>query len=601
MSIKKFYRSMKMKKFFVIELISLSLLTGCANPSTKDMVCINYINTDLNKSYVKRNDTINEFLVPKKEGFCFCGWYLDSSFSNKAQLPIRCEDNISLYAKFIPSDSAYNQFVENTLNENNKGINIEYNLSASYTLDGKEFTGNSVGSFQYFYDNLEPINYLDSHKNTGNLFQNGYKKSGVINSKLISFLYDDNLNKKNCNESIFDEEKQLSFYNIFLQNVHKYQNIEIASQNEELCLGTLNENSTLIECLKDYVQSKILLDSIRTNYNKFGVSNLSIIFNNEKIEKFYIKTKLENNNSSLNIDYQFTIKEDLRQISADELNDDDVYFVGTSFKEKKKFLIDSFESLKNKNTYNYNYVLNSSVKFFNKNKNDLNLNIEGYSHNTKINDEKYYFNYFQFSSNYKDNDFYRDLEISDFSGAITKFRNNENHILNVLDSTYIDLGKKAGRYSDGIFLLDTFDPRDVTMFIYSYNDEKQTHKFSCNINFAEDSNVLGKSFLYKINEIFDFSFISDCHQSAKIFGEKVLTVPLNGSINIEFKDGEFSNLNLEIYSYTNAFSETTNTNSKTCNAEILLSLSIVFDKTEDTFYPLDSIDDLNSSIPNEIN
>ncbi|MCQ2086867.1 MAG: InlB B-repeat-containing protein [Bacilli bacterium] len=583
-----------MKKIFAIGVWSLLLsLTGCVNPSTEDMVCISYVNTDLENSYVKRNNIINEFLEPKKDGFCFCGWYTDSSFSNRFQLPIRCEDNISVYAKFIPSDLAYNQFVENTLNENNKGINIEYNLSASYTLDGKEFTGDSVGSFQYFYDNLEPINYLDSHKNTGNFFQKGYKKSGVINSKLISFLYDNSLNKKNYTESIFDEEKQLSFYNIFLQNVHKYQNIEISSQNEELCLGTLNENLALIECLEEYVESKILLDSIRTNYNKFGVSKLSIIFNNEKIEKFYIKTKLENNNSSLNIDYQFTIKEDLRQISDHELNNDDVYFTGTRFQEKKQFLIDSLDTLKSKNAYKYNYLLNTSVKFFSKDKNDLNLKVEGYSHNTTINNEKYYFNYYQLSSNYKDNDFYHDVGISDFTGAITRFRNKENHVLNVSDGTYVDLGEKTGRYSDGFYLLDTFNPRDITMFIYSDNDEKQTQIFTCNINFAEDSNVLGKSFLYKINEIFDFSFISDCNKSAKIFGEKVLTSPLYGSINIEFKDGEFSNLYLKIYSYTNAFLESSESYSSTCNAEIMLSLSIEVDESASSFSPPNSINDLD--------
>ena len=89
---------------------------------------------------------LTEAPVSEREGYIFCGWYLDSALEQAVSYPLKVNTNMTLYARWIKS--SYSLALEDASVQFSPSN--EYSYKAEYAIDPKELDLQALSELGYY-------------------------------------------------------------------------------------------------------------------------------------------------------------------------------------------------------------------------------------------------------------------------------------------------------------------------------------------------------------------------------------------------------------------------------------------------------------------
>jgi len=196
---------MKKSITLILLIISIICLLGCSNKNINISIIPYTVTFNTNggtKIESIKTTKIEESPVTKRTNYIFDGWYLDNQFINLVIFPLKVENDITLYAKWVKS---FDQI--RCKNSEIEFLDSDYSSSLSYNITPNQFNYDRLSELGYEYIQMV-VEYNVYYKKDYNIpFDIGYAglpkyELYITNSQLLGFSEE---NLKTTKESTYNK------------------------------------------------------------------------------------------------------------------------------------------------------------------------------------------------------------------------------------------------------------------------------------------------------------------------------------------------------------------------------------------------------------
>lgn len=557
------------------------------NPTVEDKVTVVYNGTNMSNVTLDKGATLQMPSDPKKDGYIFGGWYIDSAFTKEVNFPIVVNENTTLYAKFYSYKEAFEQARDKTVGLSIPGFEFDYTVTATATYMGLALNGNTTGNAKYSKNG--EINYYDTSVDTGSLFYDGSNYQIRKNNSLQKISFDENEVLRKYEVEEVDESYRFDSSS-FAKAVFEYKGDQLKSVSktnvlDEYELKTSMNVSQAVAIAGNYVNHPIVEKvlgtlpetSIKTGmYVKFSGGLLKTYRYEMHVDVENIKFDLVYNLSFKNVGVAQTITP--KVFAGIAVTDEDIMTYLNTINSK-------LDDYKVQEHSGYDFEVKTGLDF--PSKNEINSTFKG-SALRKVDAANVYFhNDIKIDSDYKNADLYKAADISDVHIKNTRLSNGE--VYNIEKSVFPDKTYLIDGYTpnenDSYYLLPMLKCFKNLSFIQMINKDTKVI-YSIGISSSDVADLLEW-----VNNNLNLDPLNKASADVKIYGNfnKSKINVENSEVTINLDGGKLTSIDVNVKGIINTKLDNSRDFTTLQDAEFNLSYKITFTTKGDSFEPFETV------------
>lgn len=477
---------------------------------------VKFNGVNLQEKKVIEGGKLSKPSAPDKNGYLFMGWFYDSEYNNQVSFPLTINNDIVLYGKYSSLDTIFLEARENTIGNEISSFEYDYIINASASALSQSFTGTVNGNTKYNQNSI--VTYYDVHENSGILFNDGYKYKIKKGNQLQTISLDENGNMIKFENELVDSSFKCDFGS-FAKALFSYSDSDIKSIEQTNVSGKYKVNtkvgaSDVIALIGNNLNNPIVEHLICPLPATEVKTDMYVTFNNDKIDTYTYEIRINVSVVEFYLEYtlQFKNINNVSNIIVKEF--DNVALSTDTIKNQKDIVYGHLNEFINQKSSGYNYKLTTGIDHGYTSL-EINSTFNGSSYRNIIDDEVYFHNHIEIDSDYKNNDVYKNVGITDVEVKKTKLANGDVYLIEkkLLADKVNSISDYIENDYDSYFLYNAYSEFNNITFIQTKTDGDKT---IYSLGIAQEDVV---SLLIWMNNNLDLDPLNNATANVSIFGE----------------------------------------------------------------------------------
>jgi hypothetical protein len=488
------------RKILLLALPMLMAITGCGGNSNLSEVSssqpvvqesssseqikytVRFDGTSLSNLTVNAGDSISKPSDPQKDGYIFGGWYLDSSYQNEAQFPLKITSDTVVYARFNSYKDAFKKAREKTIGKDVAGYEFDYETTATATVATKAIQGNMVGNTKY--SATGDVRFYDEHVNSGILFNDGTVTQTRTGTSLAKASFDEN--NQLVNYSVTDVPETYNFDSsnyakaLFEMDDESLKNVKKTNNPNEYLLETSFTASKAISIIGNHLNSPIVEKLIGELPETDVQTGMLVTFSNGCIQTYKYIMNINVSKVSFNLTYSLRFKNVGKTPTITPKAIVNAAVTNTEITKMTNEVKAVINSYKEKGHSSYAFKAKTGVDH-GITSSEINSTFSGNTMRKRTASDVFFWTEVECDSDYKNADLYKEQGIVDYKYKRTKLNTGEVYEFKKGKLLYDDGTAVTERADDDYYLLDVLDSISSFSFVSKVvNETMVTYNFGLN-------------------------------------------------------------------------------------------------------------------------
>jgi uncharacterized repeat protein (TIGR02543 family) len=470
---------MKNKLLFTLAFLS-GMLVSCGSATASSVVdttsststsqtttyTVTFANTSMSSVSIEEGSKLTRPTDPVKDGYIFEGWYEDSSFSKEVSFPLTINSDITIYAAFNSYQTAFKKAREKTIGDDVNGYEFDYNIDASATVKKVSVSGKTKGNTKYSKNG--DVKYLDSHVNSGLLFNDGTIYQVRKGNTLAKIGLDEKgeLTKYKLEdvESTYKFDSSNFAKAIFEYSDDQLKSISKTSVANEYKLKTSFNISTAISLVGNYLNHPLVEKLIGEMPETSVDTGMYVTFSNGELKNYRYEMNISVSQLTFSLTYNLTFKNVGVAPTIVAPNYDNVSFTKSDISNTTEEIKNAISSYKAKEHSAYDFVVKTGVDH-GISELEINSTFQGSTKRKVTSSNTYSWTEVEVDTDYKNADLYKNKGIVDLKYKRIRLTDDTMYEFKKGLLSYDDGTVVTERENDNYYLLDVMDNISTPSFL----------------------------------------------------------------------------------------------------------------------------------------